>query len=64
MNIQLKRLLRDYKQQKIQFVIKELHSVDMLDGEKKRAGHKLYVGCAFNAVLIDNDELFVNILCR
>lgn len=34
MNIQLKWLLRDYKQQKIQFAIKELHSVDNM--EKKR----------------------------
>lgn len=28
MNIQLKRLLRDYKQRKIEFLLKELHSVD------------------------------------
>lgn len=60
MNIQLKRLLRDYKQQKIQFVIKELHSVDMVE-EKADTNCML---AAFNAVLIDNDELVVNILCR
>lgn len=59
MNIQLKRLLRDYKQQKIQFVIKELHS----EWRRKKRDTNCMLA-AFNAVLIDNDELFVNILCR
>lgn len=45
MNIQLKRLLRDYKQQKIQFVIKELHSAGAWKGIIKKFGQKLYVGC-------------------
>jgi hypothetical protein len=45
MNIQLKRLLRDYKQQKIEFAIKELHSASVYQREGKKLGHKLYVGC-------------------